>query len=187
MMHFSSLVFFIIMTFSNVVYSNLSIDHIFDLIANNSNKSLNFVEIHSETFFTEEIRTTGSVAFSDNGAMSKYITTPNKFEMHIVGNTLSLINGEDVKSISLANYPVLSSSINAIRWILSGEKSKILENYFINYTIKNNNWIIDLIPKNEEVLLKISSISVTGNGKNIATITLIKSGKVVVKTIFSNL
>jgi len=119
--------------------------------------------------------------------MSKYNITPNKSEMHIVNNTLSLLNSEGVKSVSLVNYPVLASSVNAIRWLLLGEKDKISENYSINYSNKNNDWTIDLIPIDKEVLLKVPGISITGSLGNISVITLIKANGTSITTTYSKL
>jgi hypothetical protein len=175
------------MTLSGSSYSSSDIDDVFDMISKNSNKSLKFVEIHSETLFTKEIKLTGIVSFSSNGAMSKYIITPKKSEIHIVNNTLSLLNSEGVSSVSLTSYPVLASSINAIRWILLGEKDKISENYSISYSNKNNNWAIDLIPVDEKVLLEVSNILITGGFGNIGVIMLIKTNGDSITTTFSKL
>jgi len=186
-MGWPSLVFFLMMMLSSSSYSSPDIDDIFDMIAKNPTKSLKFVEIHSETLFTKEIKLTGSVSFGGNGAMSKYIITPKKSEMHIVNNTLSLLNSEGVSSVSLTSYPVLASSINAIRWILLGEKDKIFENYSISYSNNNNNWAIDLIPVDEKVLFEVSSILITGGFGNIGVITLIKTNGDSITTTFSKL
>jgi len=186
-MYWSGFVFFLMTMFSNVACSNFDVSNTFDMIAKNSSKSLKFVEIHSETLFTKEIKVTGRVLFSKNGAMSKYNITPNKSEMHIVNNTLSLLNSEGVKSVSLVNYPVLASSVNAIRWLLLGEKDKISENYSINYSNKNNDWTIDLIPIDKEVLLKVPGISITGSLGNISVITLIKANGTSITTTYSKL
>jgi hypothetical protein len=48
-----------------VAYSEIEIADVFGLVSKNSNKSLKFVELHSATFFTEEIKTTGTVSFND--------------------------------------------------------------------------------------------------------------------------
>jgi hypothetical protein len=173
------------MIFSGAAYSSLSIDDVFNMIAKNSKKTLNYTEIHSETIFTKEIKATGRVSFSDSGAMSKYAITPKKSEMHIVGDTLSLINNDGVKSISLTNYPVLASSVNAIRWILSGEKDKVLENYSIGYSLMDGNWIIELTPINKMVLLKVLSISIEGSHGNVDVITLTRANGANVSTTFS--
>jgi hypothetical protein len=117
--------------------------------------------------------------------MSKYIITPKKSEMHIVGDTLSLINSDGVRSISLINYPILASSVNAIRWILSGEKDKVSENYSIGYSLRGNNWTIKLIPINEAVLLKVLSITIEGSHGSVGVITLTKANGVNVSTTFS--
>ncbi len=50
---------FLMTMFSNVACSNFDVSNIFDMIAKNSSKSLKFVEIHSETLFTKEIKVTG--------------------------------------------------------------------------------------------------------------------------------
>jgi len=181
----SSFVVFLIMIFSGASYSSLGVDDVFNMIAKNSEKTLNFTEIHSETIFTKEIKVTGRVSFSDSGAMSKYIITPKKSEMHIVGDTLSLINSDGVRSISLINYPILASSVNAIRWILSGEKDKVSENYSIGYSLRGNNWTIKLIPINEAVLLKVLSITIEGSHGSVGVITLTKANGVNVSTTFS--
>ena len=181
----SSFIVFLIMIFSGSAYSSLSVDDVFNMIAKNSEKTLNYTEIHSETIFTKEIKVTGRVSFSDSGAMSKYVITPKKSEMHIVGDTLSLINSDGVKSISLTNYPVLASSVNAIRWILSGEKDKVLEHYSIRYSLMGDNWIIELIPINKMVLLKVLSISIEGSHGNVDVITLTRANGVNVSTTFS--
>ncbi|MBT6914414.1 MAG: hypothetical protein HOA38_03100 [Candidatus Marinimicrobia bacterium] len=186
-MYWPGFVFFLMAMFSNSACSNFDASNVLDMIAKNSNKSLNFVEIHSETFFTKEIEVTGVVLFGKSGTMSKYIATPSKSEMHIVNNTLSLVSSEGVKSMSLDNYPVLASSVNAIRWLLLGEKNKILENYSINYSNKGNDWVINLIPVDKEILLKISTISITGSLGNIAIIMLIKTNGTSITTTFSKL
>jgi hypothetical protein len=56
-----------------VAYSEIEIADVFGLVSKNPNKSLKFVELRSATFFTEEIKTTGTVSFNDDGLMSKYI------------------------------------------------------------------------------------------------------------------
>jgi len=68
-----------------------------------------------------------------------------------------------------------------------GEKNKILENYSINYSNKGNDWVINLIPVDKEILLKISTISITGSLGNIAIIMLIKTNGTSITTTFSKL
>jgi hypothetical protein len=43
-----------------VAYSEIEIADVFGLVSKNPNKSLKFVELRSATFFTEEIKTTGT-------------------------------------------------------------------------------------------------------------------------------
>jgi len=173
------------MTISGASYSDLGVDDIFSMISKNSEKTLNFTETHSETIFTKEIQVTGRVSFSDSGAMSKYLITPKKSEMHIVGDTLSLINSDGVKNISLISYPVLASSINAIRWVLSGEKDKVLKDYSIDYSFNGGNWMIELTPLNKDVLLKVLNISIEGSHGDVNIITLTKANGANVSTTFS--
>lgn len=177
----------LIIFFSSNSYSALDIDDVFKLISENSVKTLGFIETHSETLFTKEVKVTGRVAFSENGSMSKYIEAPNKSEVHIIGDTLSLIDDKGVKNISLDNYPVLSSSINAVRWILLGEKNKILNNYSINYSIKGDYWTINLKPKKKPELPQLLSISIKGKFGDIGFIALLKANGSSIKTIFVSL
>jgi hypothetical protein len=48
-------------------------------------------------------------------------------------------------NILLANYPVLASGVNAIRWLLLGNKEKISNNYFIEYSNKLTDWKINVM------------------------------------------
>lgn len=169
---------------SSVAYSNIGIDDVFDMISKNSRKPLKFVEIHSATFFTEEIKTTGIVSFSDNGIMSKYIISPKKSEIHIVNNTLSLSDNEGVRRISLSNHPVLANSINATRWLLLGKKDEILNNYSIKYASKANNWSIKLTLIDKEGLSEVPSILITGHLGSIDIVKLIKSNGASITTTF---
>jgi hypothetical protein len=83
---------------------------------------------------------------------SKYIAAPRKSEIHITDNTLLLLDDNGKREILLANYPVLASGVNAIRWLLLGNKEKISNNYFIEYSNKLTDWKIKLIPRDSEVL-----------------------------------
>ncbi|SHN91677.1 hypothetical protein BHECKSOX_2061 [Bathymodiolus heckerae thiotrophic gill symbiont] len=177
----------LIIFFSSNSYSALDIDNVFKLISENSVKTLGFIETHSETLFTKEVKVTGRVAFSENGSMSKYIETPSKSEVHIIGDTLSLIDNKGVKSVSLDNYPALSSGINAVRWILLGEKNKILNNYSINYSLKDDYWTINLKPIKKQELLQVLSISIKGKFGNIGLITLLKANGSSIRTTFISL
>jgi hypothetical protein len=183
----TSLSMLLVIFFSGNSYSVLDIDNVFKMIAKNSVKTLEFVETHSETLFTEEVTVTGRVSFSANGSMSKYIETPSRSEVHIVGDTLSLIDNKGVRSVSLDNYPILSSSINAVKWILLGEKNKISNNYSINYSLKGDYWTINLKPIKKQELLQVLSISIQGKDGNIDLITLLKANGSSVKTIFNSL
>jgi hypothetical protein len=99
--------FFLLLLIVNpiVTYSEIEIANVFGLISKNPNKTLKFVELRSATFFTEEIKTTGTVSFNDDGLMSKYIATPIKSEIHITDNTLLLLDDDEKREISLANHP----------------------------------------------------------------------------------
>jgi hypothetical protein len=48
--------------------------------------------------------------------------------IHITDNTLLLLDDNGKRKILLANYPVLASGVNAIRWLLLGNKEKISNN-----------------------------------------------------------
>ncbi|CAC9642283.1 hypothetical protein [uncultured Gammaproteobacteria bacterium] len=179
--------FFLLLLIVNpiVTYSEIEIANVFGLISKNPNKTLKFVELRSATFFTEEIKTTGTVSFNDDGLMSKYIATPIKSEIHITDNTLLLLDDDGKREIPLANHPVLASGVNAIRWLLLGNKEKISSNYFIEYSNKLTDWKIKLIPRNSEILSRVSSILITGQLGNINVIKLSKSDGTSVITTFS--
>ncbi|CAC9456882.1 LolA-related protein [bacterium endosymbiont of Bathymodiolus sp. 5 South] len=179
--------FFLLLLMANpiVAYSEIEIADVFGLVSKNPNKSLKFVELRSATFFTEEIKTTGTVSFNDDGLMSKYIAAPRKSEIHITDNTLLLLDDNGKREILLANYPVLASGVNAIRWLLLGNKEKISNNYFIEYSNKLTDWKIKLIPRDSEVLSEISSILITGQLGSINVIKLSKSDGTSIITTFS--
>lgn len=172
---------------SGIVHSNIGLQNTLDRIVEKSTVPLKFVEIHSETSFTDEIRITGKMLFTAEGVMKKYIFTPKKSEAYIVGNVLTLIEKGEKREISLLNYPIIASSINAIRWLLSGDKDKILDNYFIEYSEQSNSWKLELTPKYEDILSEISSILIIGHLGYIDTIKLIKSDDTSILTTFSRL
>jgi len=173
---------------TSIAYAKIEVNTIFDNIVQNSSKSRNFIEVHSETFFTNEIISTGIVSLSSDGVMSKYIHAPKKSESHITEETLLLINNEGKeKSVIIANYPVLASSVNVIKWLLLGDVEKIASNYAIEYLAKTDKWEIELVPKDEEVLAEIPSILIKGHLGIIDTIKLIKSNGADVTTTFSDL
>jgi hypothetical protein len=66
-----------------------------------------------------------------------------------------------------------------------GNKEKISSNYFIEYSNKLTDWKIKLIPRNSEILSRVSSILITGQLGNINVIKLSKSDGTSVITTFS--
>jgi hypothetical protein len=84
-----------------------------------------------------------------------------------LNDTVPVVLISSVKKVALRNStnfsdPVLASGVNAIRWLLLGNKEKISNNYFIEYSNKLTDWKIKLTPRDSEVLSEISSSDFLG-------------------------
>jgi len=130
--------------------------------------TLSFVEYRSSIFLVGKVKLTGHMTYRAPDFILKSVETPFVENIEIEGDRISIEKvtnrGESTfQQYSITRSDVLSATIEGIRATISGDYSKLGENYEILVTGDMNEWIVTLIPRRQELLDHIEKIAVSGS------------------------
>ncbi len=167
---------------SQQVYS-LELSGLLNVIAITTQETRSFTETKTAFFLDKPLVSKGALTFIAPSTLYKKITFPNSSGQKIQGDEISILSpNEPLKTSTLSAFPKLALSINAIRWILSGNVDAIQQNFKVLLNGSLQNWSIQLIPLDEQLQQEIPNIVVSGRSKNITSFNVKRSNGDEVRT-----
>lgn len=137
-------------------------------IAIKTQRTTSFTETKTAFFLDKPLISKGILKFIAPSTLYKKTTFPAISGQRIKANELAILNpNTPLKTTTLSLYPKLEISINAIRWVLSGNIKAIQQNFIVILTGSKQNWTVQLKPQDEQLQQEITNITFNGQAKNI--------------------
>ena len=162
----------------------IQLQGLLEKMASTTEKSALFTETKTAYFLKNPLVSKGTLEFKSPSTLIKRITDPELLEQKIEGGVLSIYQGTNrKKALSLTPNYELAVGVNAILWVLSGSFDELNNNFHITFIDDVNNWTIELVPKDSELISKIAIILLKGTGGNINLIDIQHSNGNSIKTV----
>ena len=133
-----------------------------------------FVETWMADYLDEAVVTKGRLSYRAPDQLEKIIESPELIEQRVMGDQLSIVRDGEKQYQQLSNEPVLAAGIDALRNVLRGDQQQLKKTFIVNFKENNENqeWMIELMPRNQKVAKKIKDIILHGKKDRIQKIQI---------------
>lgn len=137
---------------------------------------LNFVEIKQSIFLVTDITIEGEMEYRAPDYIAKNTNSPFTEKVVIDGDSMVIKRTtkpgkveatEQIQKYSVQSQPLLKAVVESIRAMLAGNFDTLAENYTFNIEGQEDDWSLDLLPKEQEILDHIEQINLKGEGVRI--------------------
>jgi len=129
-----------------------------------------FVETWRSGYLNEPLISKGELSYQAPGRFRKVIEHPEPVEQIIKGNRIYISRDGETEIVQLSNQKNLAVGIYALRDVLEGNESSLLERFKSNYSQLNSNWVLELEPR---VKQKAKLITLHGQGNYIQRVLIL--------------
>jgi len=140
----------------------LKLIELLHLFAQQQQSTVDFEEEKYASYLDEPIKSSGYLQFSAPNKLYKFILKPEKISQKIDGNEMKINKENHITTINLNDYPELSIILRSIISLLSGNHSALKKDFKITFENKTSNWLLTLVPHDNNILRHVASIKMSG-------------------------
>lgn len=163
---------------SNLSTQNLTLDSLMKKRASIKETWALFKEKKITSAFSKPLLLEGKLFYRSPDSLIKHYTSPDEIRYEAIKNTIiiethDILNDEiEQQQINLDRIPILNAFITALRGTLSGNIIIIREFFDLKYASNHNQWKITLVPKNESIRKKISTLVLGGKNESLLRVEI---------------
>jgi hypothetical protein len=131
-----------------------------------------FVETWSADYLSEPLISTGWMSYKAPDQLSKTIDHPQHIVEKIDGDRLTITKDGKSHSVQLSDEPILAVGIYALRDVLIGSEADLQARFKLYYQEVSGGWVLQLVPRDDDIALQIKLITVRGVNSRINQISL---------------
>ncbi len=155
---------------------------VLDGFVTQTTRSAKFIEQRTAFYLEEPIVSHGEMTFVAPSQLRKTITRPEPSTQIIEAEQLTIESDDEPVYIDLSQQPDLLLGVNALRWVLSGDKLAMQKNFYIDAIRKDGKWNLSLKPKLLSSPSKIKSITFEIEGARIMLMSIVSVDGEAIKT-----
>ncbi|WP_455210577.1 LolA-related protein [Kaarinaea lacus] len=135
-----------------------------------------FEEIKTMELLNEPLRSSGKLVYKAPDYLEKRVLEPQASYYIVAGDQVRVGSAQHKeRQLVLFQFPALEAFIAALRGTLAGDIKTLREYYDVNFSGDTNQWTLQLVPKNDEMLLYVKKIYIYGNGNKINQIDTLET------------
>lgn len=136
---------------------------------------------HGEVSYVEEdyfavldrpVKSSGVLIYDAPDRLEKRTLKPKKESLVLQGDDLAAQRGRRTYHLQLSAYPQVAPLVAAIRDTLGGNEAALEREFKVDFTGKEDDWKLRLVPLDEEVARKVSTVEIGGAGDEIRSVTI---------------
>ncbi|MHB8248780.1 MAG: LolA family protein [Acidithiobacillus sp.] len=151
--------------------SEWNMDQLMQSLAQAKSGRANFVEKKFITMLEKPIESSGRLRFIAPDTLEMHTLKPKTELMLVQGDTLTM----DHHEIQLSDHPELLAFIDSIRGTLTGNRQMLDQFFSLSLEGSEDNWTLTMVPKQKKVAEVIQHILVSGSGKSVTGIDILKT------------
>ena len=151
--------------------SHLALQQVMSALAQVQAVQSTFRESKTMDMLNEPLLSSGKLVYKAPDYLEKRVLAP-QISYYIVDGDQVRIGGAQHKErqVVLFQFPALEAFIAALRGTLAGNIKTLKEYYEVDFKAEVDHWTIQLVPKNNEMLLYVKTIHIHGSGDKIQQI-----------------
>lgn len=129
-----------------------------------------FTEIKYLEALDKPLRVQGEVRFTPPDQLQRRVTDPYEEEMTVAGGMLRLRRGDNSpRELALEDNPAIAAFVNAFLATLAGNKALLEAHYELALEGSEENWVLNLTPRDKLLARRVDQIRVTGAGERLVS------------------
>ena len=121
-----------------------------------------FTEERRVAMLEQTLQSSGRLSFSAPDTFVRETLKPRRDRVSIVGNTLTLSQGERTRTMALDSAPEAAVIVEAIRGTLTGNREALERNFTTRVTGDSKLWFLELTPREARLRAQVVSVRVAG-------------------------
>jgi outer membrane lipoprotein-sorting protein len=129
----------------------------------------------------------GRLYFERPASFARVIDKPHRSGMYLSGKRLLLWDGKKTRRMDLSAGSAVAALAESFLAVLAGDHQRLAQIYQVDFREESEGkWALKLVPKKKELARIVTSLSFTGKGLTLLTMTLSESSGDVSVSSFSN-
>ena len=121
-----------------------------------------FVETRHVAMLERTLESSGRLSFEAPDRFTRDTLTPRRERFSVVGNTVTLLQGDRRRSLALDSVPEAAVMVEAIRGTLTGNRAALEANFSASVSGSPQRWTLDLVPRDWRLREQVTSVRVRG-------------------------
>ena len=152
---------------------NLDLAKLLNMFSQQKQSQVDFEEEKHAFYLETPIRSSGYLKYSAPNKLNKIILKPEKVTQEVVGDTLTINDGNETHIVDLTEHPEFSIILRSLISVLSGDQQALKKDFKVSFENQTNGWTLSLRPHDSFVSSYVELIQMFGN-KNIFTKMIVK-------------
>lgn len=150
----------------------IELSELLQLFAQKKESIVDFTEETHAFFLDEPIKSSGRLEFSFPNKLNKIILQPEIISQKIIGDELTIKNGDETHTVNLNDRPEFSIILRALINLLSGNHAALNKDFKIVFNNNLSTWELLLTPLDSYISGHVESINIIGQKEKITTIKI---------------
>lgn len=121
-----------------------------------------FTEKRSVAMLERTLESSGRLSFEAPDSFTRETLKPRRDRVSVVGNTVTMSQGNRSRSVALDTVPEAAVIIEAIRGTLTGNRAALEKNFSTTVSGNAQRWALDLVPRDWRLREQVTSVRVSG-------------------------
>jgi len=135
-----------------------------------------FEEKKFSSLLTTPLESAGTLRYAPPDRLEKRTEKPASERMVVEGDQLTITRGGRVRSLSLAQYPVIQAFIESIRGTLAGDRAALERFYRLRLEGEPGRWWLTLEPIAPDMRALVQSIRISGSKAQVREVEIFEVG-----------
>jgi hypothetical protein len=141
---------------------NLDIARLMQALAQVKAGEATFTERRHVALLEQTLESSGKLSFSAPDTFIRETLKPRRERMAIVGNTLTMSQGERTRTMALDSAPGASLIVDAMRGTLTGNRETLERTFDARVSGDLKMWFMELVPRDSQLRSHVLSIRIAG-------------------------
>ena len=121
-----------------------------------------FTEQRHVAMLEQTLQSSGKLSFEAPDVFVRETLKPRRERIAIVGNTLTMSQGERTRTMALDSAPEAAVIVEAIRGTLTGNRAVLERNFTTSVSGSAQLWFLELVPREARLRSQVASVRVAG-------------------------
>lgn len=139
-------------------------------LAANPGGKATFTEKRQLAILDKPLQMSGELVFAPPAYLEKRTLTPRPELLVLEGDRLRFESGSQKLAININTQPELIAFIDSIRGTLTGNRSRLEENFALSLSGTRAQWTLILLPSDTQIANYVSRITISGHDDKVTTI-----------------